>query len=137
MANMSSFLEEEILDHILRGNSYSSPTTVYVGLVSDSATDDDLEDGDLTNEIDGYDGDRKEITFTEPSQVDGKATVESDVQIDFEDMPETTVEYAIITDDSTPDSGNILYWCPSVETKTTNEGDTYRIDTNNLTIDQD
>lgn len=137
MANMSSYLEEEILDHILRGNSYTSPGTVYIGLVTSTATDADLEGGDLTNEITGYTGDRKSVTFTIPSQVSGKGTVENDIQIDFEDMPNVTVEYAIICDSLTPGGGNILYWAPANSTKTTNSGDTYRIDISNLVIDQD
>ena len=129
MANMASYLEEEVLQEKL------VDATVYVGLVEDSATDVDLESGDLTNEITGYDGDRKAISFTAPSQVSGKGTVQNDVQIDFENMPATTVEYAIICDSAT--GGNILYWCPAINNKTTNSGDTYRVDTNDLTIDQD
>ena len=33
MAELSNFLENSLLDHVLRGTSYTSPTTVYVGLI--------------------------------------------------------------------------------------------------------
>lgn len=132
MANISNYLEEEILQEKL------VDATVHAGLVDDNASDSDLEDGDLADEIEDYDGDRKEINFSTPSQVDGKATIENENQIDFEGMPELTVGYAIITDDPTPGSGNILYWCPPPNgTKTTNEGDTYRLDVGELVCDLD
>lgn len=138
MANISSYLEEKILNHVLRNTTYTSPTTVYVGLVTSTAVDADLEGGDLTNEISGYTGDRKAITFTVPTQVSGKGTVNNDNQLDFDNMPAVTVEYAIITDDPTPGVGNILYWCPSPSgTKTTNVGDTYRIPVGDLIADLD
>lgn len=132
MANLSNYFEEDIL------NTYLVSATVYVGLVDDNATDDDLESGDLTDEITSYTGDRKSISFTSPSQVDGKATIENDADIDFEDMPETTVKYAVIMDSETADgTGNILYWCPADNVKTTNDGDTYRIPSGDLTLDLD
>lgn len=135
MANLSSYLEEQLLNHALRNIAYSSPTTVYVGLVDNTAVDTDLEAGDLTNEITGYTGDRKAITFTAPTQVGGKATIENSAQIDFDDMPATTVAYAIICDAAT--AGNILYWAPATTSKTTNAGDTYRISAGDLTVSHD
>jgi len=129
MSNIANYEEEEILTDRLINQ------TVYVGLVDNNATGDDLEDGDLTNEIEDYDGDRKEINFTSPTQVDGKATINNDTTIDFENMPDTTVEYAIITDDQ--NDGNILWWSPAVESKDTNSGDTYRIPEGSLEVTLD
>jgi len=129
MANLSNYFEEQILTEKLVNS------TVYVGLISDTATDADLESGDLTNEITAYTGDRKSISFTSPTQVSGKATIENDANIDFEDMPAETVGYAVIMDAQT--AGNILYWCPADNVKTTNSGDTYRIPSGDLTLDLD
>lgn len=138
MANISNYLEEKILNHVMRNDSYTSPTDIYVGLIDDNATDSELEDGNLDNEITDYGGDRKSITFTEPSQVDGKATIENDSDIDFEDMPEVTIAYAVIMDSEAADgTGNILYWCPADKNKTANSGDTYRIPEGDLTLDLD
>jgi len=43
MANMSTWLEERILNHVFRNTAYTPAATVFVGLVSDLATDVDLE----------------------------------------------------------------------------------------------
>jgi hypothetical protein len=40
MAELSNFLENSLLDHVLRGTSYTSPTTVYVGLYTSDPGDD-------------------------------------------------------------------------------------------------
>ena len=135
MANISDYLEEALLNHVMRNTAYTSPVTVYVGIVSDVAVDADLEAGTLTNEITGYTGDRKAVTFGAPSQVTGKATITNSADIDFESMPAVTVAYAIVCDAAT--LGNILYWCPLSANKTTNSGDTFRIPASNLTLDLD
>lgn len=137
MSQASNYLEEKLLDHVLRDTSYSPPSTIYVGLVDDNASEGDLESGDLVDEIDGYDGDRKTVTFTSPEQEDGKATVENEDEISFENMPAVTVSFVILTDDPSPGSGNILYYSEPDAIKTANSGDTYRILTGDLTVDVD
>lgn len=137
MANMTSWLEEKILEHILKDESYTPSTAIFVGLVNSSASEEDLEEGSYDDEITGYSGDRKEISFSSAVQSSGKGTVKNTNEIDFEDMPDIEVEYAILTDSSVTSSGNMLYWCPSSTTKTVNSGDTYRIESSALTVDQD
>lgn len=39
MAAMSDYLENKLLDHVFRGQSFTAPTTLYVGLFT-TATDD-------------------------------------------------------------------------------------------------
>ena len=39
MAELSNYLENKLLDHILKNVSYTSPTTVYVGLFTSDPTD--------------------------------------------------------------------------------------------------
>ena len=143
MANISNYLEEKILNHVMRNVALTSPSTVYVGIISDDAIDADLEAGTLTNEITGYDGDRKPVVFTEPEQVESgtavltsKATIKNNSDIDFENMPASTVKYAIVCD--APTNGNILYWCPLAGgTKNTNAGDIFRIPEDGLILDLD
>lgn len=140
--NISSYLEEALLNHVFRNTEYVRPATVYCGLVSDDAVDADMEGNDLTNEIDGYTGNRKPITFNEPSQVDGKATIYNNDgvgggEIEFEDMPLSSVEYIIVTDSPTKGAGNILYWCAMDTVLNTNAGDTFRIPVDNLVLDLD
>ena len=140
MANISSYLEDKILDTVMKdGATAWLPATVYCGIVSDSAVADDLEAGTLTNEITGYTGDRKAITFGDITQVGGKATCSNTNAIEFEDMPAPgtdEVEFAIICDEAT--SGNILWWLPiTAGPKAFNEGDAFRIPIGDLTIDLD
>ncbi len=135
MANISNYLEEAILDHVMRNSAYTSPSAVYCGLVTSAASDADLEAGTLTNEITSYTGNRKAITFGEPTQVGGKATIKNENALEFEDMPAATVAYAIVCDQET--TGNILFWCPLDDNKTTNSGDTFRIPVDGLTLDLD
>jgi hypothetical protein len=40
MAELSDYLENKLLDHVLRGTSYSSPTTVFMGLYTSDPGDD-------------------------------------------------------------------------------------------------
>ena len=134
MANATNYLEEKLLDHILRNVSFTSPTTVYIGLVNDTAFDADLEAGDLTNEITGYTGDRKAVTFDPISQSAGNGFTSNDTNIDFEYMPATTVKYLIITDSPTKGSGNVLIWSPAQNIRTTNQDDMYRIPANGLEV---
>lgn len=135
MANISTYLEEALLAHVMKNDAYTSPATVYCGLVSATASDADMEAGTLTNEITAYTGNRKAITFGTISQVSGKATVRNTNALEFEDMPEVEVAYAIICDAAT--ASNILWWCPLDTNKNTNAGDTFRIPIDGLVIDLD
>ncbi|MBA7582568.1 hypothetical protein ES708_24499 [subsurface metagenome] len=135
MANISTYLEEKWLN-MLKGTVYTAPATVYCGIVSDSGNDVEMEAGTLTNEITGYTGNRKAITFGVVSQVGGKATVKNSAAIAFASMPAPNtkkVKYAIVCDAAT--AGNILYWCPLVVQKTWNLGDTFELPIDGLALD--
>jgi len=140
MANIADYLEETLLDLVFRNTAYpgGAPAAVYCGIVDDVGTDAELEAGTLTNEILGYTGDRKAITFGVPVQEGGKATIKNSVAIEFENMPASDtkqVKYAIVCDAAT--GGNILYWCPLAELKSWNLGDTFRIAVDGLVLDLD
>lgn len=133
MANISTYLEEALLNHVMRNIEYSRPAVVYCGLMDDTAVEAEMEAGTLDDEITTYTGDRKAITFGAPSQVSGKATIKNSVVLEFENMPAVTVKYAIICDAAT--GVNILYWCPLVAEKTCNAGDTFRLPIDALVVD--
>lgn len=135
MSNISDYLEEKWLN-MLKGTAYTAPAAVYCGIANDTATDAELEANTQTNEITGYTGNRKAITLGAVSQIGGKATVKNSAAIDFESMPAPDtkkVKYAIVCDAAT--AGNILYWCPLTVQKSWNEGDTFRIPIDGLTLD--
>lgn len=142
MANLSLYLENAWLD-MLKGTAYTAPANVYVGLVSNSANEAELEGAaPTTNEITGYTGDRKAITFgaiskagTDPSQMQGPTPA----VIEFENMPAPagrTVQYFIICDHATV--GNVLGWSEvAAGPKVWNAGDTFRIPVDGVTIKLD
>ena len=136
MANLSNYAEEIFLNHVFRDESISLDGN-YLGLVSSSATDEDLENGDLTDEITGYDGDRKSASYNSAYQSEGKGTIENDGNIDFENMPNEEIGYVILCDSATKGSGNIIIWAPADSVKTANEGDTYRIQDGQFTTQID
>lgn len=133
MANIATYLEDALLDHVMRNVEYVRPATVYCGLIDDVSDGSELEAGTLDNEITGYTGDRKAITFGAPADVGGKATIKNTVALEFLVMPAVTVKYAIVCDAAT--GGNILYWCPLAAQKTCNAGDTFRIAIDGLVLD--
>lgn len=135
MANISTYLEEILLNLVMRATAYpgGAPAAVYCGLVDDVGIDSEMEAGTLTNEITAYTGDRKAITFGAPADVGGKATIKNSAAIEFESMPAVTVKYAIVCDATT--AGNILYWCPLAVEKTCNSGDTFRLAIDALVLD--
>lgn len=135
--NKSTYLEEAILNHVLRNTALSSPVTVYLGIFSDTATDEELEAGTLTNEITGYTGNRPAVTFHAPSQVLTKGTVTNDGAVQFVVMPAPAgrqVKYVAVCDAAT--AGHVLYWAPLTSSKSWNGGDTFEIPDEDLTIDE-
>ncbi|MDD3492974.1 MAG: hypothetical protein PHZ19_05720 [Candidatus Thermoplasmatota archaeon] len=138
MANISNYLEEIILDWVFKANSKSStpPQAVYLGLaVDEEGVDAELEDGDFTNEITGYTGNRKLITFGDIAQDnDGRATIKNYDEIEFASMPAVTVGYAFISDSATKGEGNVLWWMQVAEPKIMNNGDTLRVPAENIVI---
>jgi hypothetical protein len=137
MSNISDYLEVAVLNHLFLNINLPSPVSVYLGLVSDVATDDDMETGNLTNEIVTYTGDRKAITFSAPTQISGKATIVNTNLINFLLMPAVTVKYAIVCDGLTKSAGNIMYWCPLIVEKIMGAGETFSIPIGNLILDLD
>lgn len=137
MANLSTYLESALLNHVLVNSAYSSPAAVYCGLVSSDAVDADLEAGSLDDEIGSYTGDRPEIDFGSAAQVDGAATSKNTAVLDFEAMPACTVKYAIVCDSATRGAGNILYWCPLATPRAVSLNDTFRLPIDSLVCDLD
>ena len=139
MANLSNFAEEAILKHLLGQASFSMPTTLYVTIFSDTATDAELESGDFTNEITDYtETERATVTFTDPTQVDGKATVETADQIEFTGMPAVTVGYYALCDSATHGDGEILVWGgPDGQAQSISAGNNATIPAGDITITLD
>jgi len=133
MSNIATYLENALLNHVMRNTEYTRPATVYCGLIDNVSDGTELEAGTLDNEITTYTGDRKAITFGAPANVGGKATIKNSAALEFLVMPAVTVKYAIVCDAAT--AGNILYWCPLAAEKTCNAGDTFQLPIDALVLD--
>ena len=75
MAEMSNYLENGLLNAVLRATSYTSPTTVYVGLYTS-----DPGEGNTGTEVSGGSYARKSATFNAPSN--GVCTNSAAVEFD-------------------------------------------------------
>lgn len=50
---MSRYLAQQLLDAIVRNQGYTFPTSIWVALFTDVATEAEIEQGTLTNEVSG------------------------------------------------------------------------------------
>ena len=75
MAEMSNYLENGLLNAVLRATSYTSPTTVYVGLYTS-----DPGEANTGTEVSGGSYARKSATFNAPSN--GVCTNSAAVEFD-------------------------------------------------------
>lgn len=124
--NLSNYLEDKIVDHFLGTSSYTSPTNVYVALYTVGPTD----SGGGT-EVTGGSYVRKLATFGASSS--GSAS--NNINIDFPNMPACTVVAIGIHDSST--SGNLLAHGTLDINKSLDSGDTFRLQSGDLTISID
>ena len=128
----TNFLEEALLDHVLRNTAYTAPTTVYVGLLTASATD----TGTLTSELSGDGYARQAATFGAPTQNTGVGEVSNSVEIMF---PEATAAWEeathfVIVDADT--SGNVLYHGALDTPRTAGVGDQIRFQVGTLVVQE-
>lgn len=123
MAAASNYLENALLNHVLRNTSLTSPTTVYLALFTSDPTD-----ADSGTEVTGGSYARQAVAFDAPS---GGATANT-ANEDFTGMPAATVTHFGVYDAST--AGNLLIHGAFSASKTTNSGDTLRVSAGDLDI---
>jgi hypothetical protein len=121
--NLSDYLENKVLDHILGTTSYTMPADVYLALYTVTPTD-----STSGTEVAGGSYARKIITFNASSA--GAAT--NDITVDFTNMPTCTVTGVAVVDALT--SGNILVYGGLGVSKSVLSGDTLRISSGDLSI---
>jgi hypothetical protein len=125
MAAMSNYLENALVNATLRNTTYTSPTTVYVGLFTTDPTD----DGSGT-EVSGGSYARTSATFAAPSN--GASSTNADVQ-----FPQATGNWGTVTHFGIFDAlttGNLLYHGQLTSSKTIETGDVFKIASGNLTV---
>jgi len=127
MSEFSTYLENKIIDHMLRNQSYTPPTTVYVALFT---ADNGLEGGVITGEVSGGSYARQALTLTAAS--DGESSNSSDIT-----FPQATADWGTITHVALMDAstgGNVLMYSALDASKTVNNGDTFKINAGDLDI---
>ena len=125
MAEMSNYLEDALINAVLRNTSYTSPTTPYLALYTSDPTD-----ADTGTEISGGSYARQAITFGAPSN--GTSTNSAAVE-----FPQATADWGIISHVAIRDavtSGNLLFHTALDASKTINNGDVFKITTGNLSV---
>lgn len=128
MAELSSYLENKLLDHVLRNTSYTSPTTTYVGLYTSNP-----DEGNTGTEVSGGSYARQPLSVTTASG--GIVTSSADVTFPQATAAWGTISHIGILDAVT--SGNLLMYTALTTSKTIDEGDILKISTGSLTASLD
>ena len=130
MSNAASdFLENKVLDHVLRYSTapYTAPSTLYVGLFTASTG---LETNSPSAEVSGNGYARKTVTFA--AAASGSSASNATVTFDAATGTWGTISHVAIMDSLT--TGNVLFWGAVTTSKTIESGDTFQISSGNLTI---
>jgi hypothetical protein len=146
MTAASNYLENKILDHVLKfgngsltvgtGSGYAAPATLYLALFNNTSTNAlaNLEAGTLTDEVStsGTAYARQTIAFDAASS----GTSASTATVTF---PTATASFGSIThiavmDSDVEGSGNVLFYGAVTTAKTIDTGDTFQVSAGNLTI---
>ncbi len=125
MAEMSTYLEDALINATLRNTSYTSPATVYVGLYTTDPTD-----ANTGTEVSGGSYARTAVTFAAPSN--GVTTNSAAVEFPQATASWGTVAYIGILDNSS--GGNLLYHTALDTSKTIDTGDIFKIATGSLSV---
>ena len=132
MSAASNYLENKVLDHVLKNTAYSQPSNLYVGLFTNTSGNAaaNLEAGTLTDEVSGGSYARKTAAFSAASG--GSASTSATITFDAATANWGTITHVAVIDNST--SGNVLFWGAVTTSKTIETGDTFQITSGNLTI---
>lgn len=113
MSQLSDYLENALINEVLRNTNYTPPATVYLALFTTATTD-----AGGGTEVTGGSYARQAITFGAPSN----GTSTNTGAVSFSNMPAATVTHAAIMDAST--AGNMLFHGALTASKTVGAGDT-------------
>lgn len=136
MTAASNYLENKVLDHVLRNTAYTQPTGLWLALFNNTSTNTaaNLEAGTLTDETStsGTAYSRQSVTFAASSG--GTAATSATVTFSAATASWGTITHVAVMDGSTAGAGNVLFWGAVTTSKTIDTGDTFQITSGNLTI---
>lgn len=122
---MSNYLENAMINAVLRNTSYTSPSTVYVGLHTADPTD-----AGSGTEVSGGSYARTSVTFGSPSN--GVSTNSAAVEFPQATADWGTVSHIGIWDASS--TGNLLFHTALDTSKAIATGDIFKIASGNLSV---
>jgi len=128
MAEFSDYLENKIIDHMLRNQAYTPPATVYLALFTTATSD-----AGGGTEVSGGAYARQAVSLSAAS---GGAS-ENSADITF---PTATADWGTVTHVALMDAlsgGNMLMHTPLDASKTVNNGDTFKISAGDLDVNVD
>jgi hypothetical protein len=125
MAEMSTYLENALINATLRNTSYTSPAAVYVGLYTSDPTD-----ANTGTEVSGGSYTRTAVTMGSPT--DGVSTNSAAVEFPQASGTWGTVGWIGILDATS--SGNLLYHTALDTSKTISSGDIFKIAIGGLSV---
>jgi hypothetical protein len=126
MSEISTYLENALINATLRNTTYTSVATVYVSLWTSDPTD-----AGSGTEVSGGSYARTAVTFGAPSS--GVSTNSADVTFPTATGTWGTVGWIGINDALS--SGNLLYHTPLDVAKAITTGDVFKIATGNLSVE--
>lgn len=136
MSAASNYLENKLLDHVLKNTAYSQPSSLYVALFNNTSGNAaaNLEAGQLTDEVStsGTAYARKTVAFS--AAANGSAATNATVTFDAATASWGSVTHVAVVDGGTAGAGNVLFWGAVTTAKTIDTGDTFQISSGNLTI---
>jgi hypothetical protein len=136
MTAASNYLENKVLDHVLKNTAYTQPSALYLALFNNTSGNAaaNLEAGTLTDETStsGTSYVRKGVTFSAASG--GTAATSATVTFDAATASWGTITHVAVMDGATAGSGNVLFWGAVTTSKTIDTGDTFQVTSGNLTI---
>lgn len=122
---MSNYLENAMINAVLRNTTYTSPSTVYVGLHTADPTD-----AGTGTEVSGGSYARTSVTFGSPSN--GVSTNSAAVEFPQATADWGTVSHIGIWDASS--TGNLLFHTALDTSKAIATGDIFKIASGNLSV---
>lgn len=133
----TNYLENNLIDHIFRTNSYSKPSALYIALYTATPTD---AGGGTEVAMTGYARVQRnplDANWAATSGTDG--TTKNSAVLDFGTWtaggPVTVTGFAIL--DGSGVGANMLFWGDLTTSKTIQNGDAMQIPANNLTVTAD
>ena len=128
MVEFSDYLENKIIDHMLRNQAFTPPATVYVALFTSATTD-----AGGGTEVSGGAYARQAVTL-------GAAAAGASSNSAAVTFPQATADWGTITHIAIMDAstgGNMLMHSILDASKTINDGDTFKIEIDDLDVTVD